>query len=295
MKWAPEDYARNSAAQLGWARELISRLALGGSEAVLDVGCGDGKITAEFARSLPDGCVLGIDSSPEFVAYASSQYPPDRFPSLRFQVMDARDLRCDRQFDLIFSNAALHWVDDQRAFLRGASCHLRPGGKLAISCGGAGNAAAVLTQLEQMLASERWRPYFEGFRAPYHFLSPGEYRPWLRETGLAVSRCELLEKDMVHDDSGGLAGWIRTTWIPYTCRLPENMRDGFISELVSRYLKDNPPDTNGRTHVRMVRLEVEATKEGETPIGRPGVLSSAKSYTEIGRSEPVNQVDEPYQ
>src|SRR5437867_9759059 len=124
MKWNPHDYAKNSSAQLVWARELISRMAFVGSEAVLDVGCGDGKITAEFARSLPGGYVLGVDSSPEFIAYASLHYPETDFSTLKFERMDARSLKIDRRFDLIFSNATMHWVDDHRAFLRGAAQHL---------------------------------------------------------------------------------------------------------------------------------------------------------------------------
>src|SRR5215472_6392779 len=141
MKWNPDDYAKQSSAQFGWAQELISRLPTGGSEVILDVGCGDGKITAAFARARPDGYVLGVDSSAEFIAYASEHYPPAQFPSLHFQHMDARRLNCDRQFDLIFSNAALHWVDNHSAFLQGVSRHLCAGGKLVMSCGGAGNAS----------------------------------------------------------------------------------------------------------------------------------------------------------
>jgi len=260
MKWNPEDYAGQSSAQLGWAQELISRLALRGSEAILDVGCGDGKITAAFARASPNGYVLGVDSSAEFIAYASKHYPPAQFPSLRFQHMDARSLNCGLHFDLIFSNAALHWVDDQRAFLQGASGHLRGGGRVVTSCGGAGNAGAIITTLNELQISPRWRRYFEGFIFPYYFHSPAEYAPWLAEAGLVATRCELVEKDMVHEDPEGLAGWVRTTWMPYTLRLPEELRESFIDELLSRYLQKNPVDSSGRTHVRMVRLEVEATK-----------------------------------
>ena len=72
MNWNPHDYAKNSSAQLAWGRELISRITFVGSEAALDVGCGDGKITAEFARALPGGYVLGVDSSPEFIASQST-------------------------------------------------------------------------------------------------------------------------------------------------------------------------------------------------------------------------------
>ena len=261
MNWDPQDYARNSSAQLVWARELISRMSFAGSEAVLDVGCGDGKITAEFARALPRGYVLGVDSSPEFIAYAAQHYPKARFSSLQFEVMDARSLNTHHRFDLVFSNAALHWVDDHPAFLRGVAKHLSIGGRLVLSCGGAGNASGTIAALEQVTSSSAWLRYFDGFRFPYHFYSPKDYSVWLPEANLTAVRCELVEKDMIHDSPEGLAGWIRTTWWPYTQQLPEELRARFVSDFVSRYLDDNPMDESGRTHVHMIRLEVEAVKE----------------------------------
>src|SRR5687767_8216782 len=65
--WNPADYAANSAAQLAWARELITKLKLRGDERVLDVGCGDGKVTAEIAQALPRGEITGVDSSAEMI------------------------------------------------------------------------------------------------------------------------------------------------------------------------------------------------------------------------------------
>jgi len=62
MKWNPEDYAKSSDTQLKWAQELRQNLNLQGNESVLDVGCGDGKITADFATTLPKGRVTGVDS-----------------------------------------------------------------------------------------------------------------------------------------------------------------------------------------------------------------------------------------
>ena len=260
MNWNPHDYAKNSSAQLTWARELISRISFVGSEAALDVGCGDGKISAEFARALPGGYVLGVDSSPEFIAYASLQYPKAQFPSLRFERMDARSLNIDRQFDLIFSNATLHWVDDHQAFLRGAARHLYVGGRLIVSCGGAGNASGIITALEVLTSSSSWSRYFDGFDFPYYFHSPDDYSVWLAAVNMAAERCELVDKDMIHDGPEGLRGWIRTTWMPYTQLVPEKLRDPFIDDLVRLYLDTCPQDQSGHTHVHMVRLEVEAVK-----------------------------------
>ena len=258
MNWNPEDYARNSSAQLAWAKELIAKLRLEGHEALLDVGCGDGKITAEFAKAAPDGFVLGVDSSAAFVGYARAHYPPSSYPNLRFEQMDARRLAYPRQFDIIFSNATLHWVDDHRAFLFGCARHLKPQGRLIISCGGAGNAADIVAAMERLIQEPRWAGYFADFVFPYFFYSPSDYKRWLPEASFRPTRLELVEKDMVHPGREGLAGWIRTTWMPYTQRILEDLHEEFILECVNAYLSQHPLDASGRSHVRMMRLEVEA-------------------------------------
>jgi trans-aconitate methyltransferase len=266
MYWNPEDYAKNSSAQLSWARELVTNLKLEGHEAVLDVGCGDGKITAEFAGAVPRGFVLGVDSSLVFIEYARSHYPPLSFPNLRFEQMDARRLSCDRPFDIIFSNAVLHWVDDHPTFLAGCARLLNPNGRLFISCGGKGNAGDILSVLNHLIQEPRWSAYFSGFVFPYYFYSPEEYKPWLTRAGLQPTRVELVEKDMTQPGKDGLTGWIRTTWLPYTHRVPESLREEFIDEWVEAYLAEYPLDADDRSHIRMIRLEVEATRQ---PPGQP--------------------------
>src|SRR6266404_2134777 len=129
-KWNPEDYAKHSAAQLTWARELIAQLDLGGDELVLDIGCGDGKVTAELAGALPRGHVVGLDGSPEMIEFARAHYPHGQFPNLEFVGMDARQVRLERSFDIVFSNAALHWIEDHLAVLKGVSGVMRQGGRL---------------------------------------------------------------------------------------------------------------------------------------------------------------------
>ena len=73
-------------------------------------------------------------------------------------------------------------------------------------------------------------------------------------------RVQLIGKDMVHAGTQGLAGWIRTTWLPYTERVPAERRDAFVAEIIDRYLARRPLDADGNVHLEMVRLEVEAHK-----------------------------------
>ncbi len=127
--------------------------------------------------------------------------------------------------------------------------------------GGCGNAAEVFVVIEKLWQNVHWRKYFRGFIPPYHFCGPLEYEAWLFETGFHPVRVDLLPKDMQHHGAEGFKGWLRTTWFPYTDRLPVELRDVFISELVETYLTAHPVDTNGDIHVKMVRLEVEASRQ----------------------------------
>jgi trans-aconitate 2-methyltransferase len=259
-KWDALDYATSSSAQQQWARELIGKLQLKGDESLLDIGCGDGKVTAEIAASLPSGSVLGVDSSAEMIALAQSQYPADAFPNLRFQKEDARSLPFSDEFTVVFSNATLHWVLDHAPVLDEIHKSLRRGGKVLLQMGGRGNAADVVAVLDKLPQALEWRDYFEGFSFPYGFYGPDEYQEWLRKAGLQARRVELIPKDMIHQGQEGLAGWIRTTWLPYTQRVPEERREAFVAQLVDKYLERHPVDEQGLVHVRMVRLEVEALK-----------------------------------
>ena len=126
--------------------------------------------------------------------------------------------------------------------------------------GGKGNAQEVLSILNVLLKKEPWIKFFSGFTFPYGFYTPEEYTAWLLEAKLKPERAELLQKDMQLPGKAGLAGWIRTTWLPYTGRLPAELRDDFIAEIVDRYVKTHPLDDAGFVHVAMVRLEVEACK-----------------------------------
>jgi trans-aconitate methyltransferase len=161
---------------------------------------------------------------------------------------------------VVFSNAALHWVDDHEAFLRGAASVLRPGGRLIVSCGGKGNAHDVFLALRPEMRLKRWREFFRKMEAPYFFHSPEEYKKWLPRFGFETGAVKLAPKDATYPGRDGFTAWLRTTWLPYTQRVPESAREEFIECVVGRYVAKHPVDAKGLVHVRMVRLEIDATR-----------------------------------
>ncbi len=259
-KWNPDHYNRNSAAQEKWASELLAKLRLKGDEQILDIGCGDGKVTAEVARSVPRGKVVGLDSSIEMIDFARKNFPAEAIPQLRFQLGDARALDFHEEFDWVVSFASLHWVIDHRPVLAGIRRALRPGGRVMLQFGGKGNAAEVFQVMSEVIVRPRWAERFVGFESPWGFYNPEEYEPWLHQAGLLPKRLALIPKDMTQEGSQGLTDWLRSTWMPYWERVPADLRQEFFHEVVEGYLNRHPLDAEGIVHIAMVRLEVEATR-----------------------------------
>lgn len=134
--WNARDYAQHSSAQLQWDEELIPTLGLQGHESLLDLGCRDGRITALIAARLDRGSALGIDLSADMNQLANAQFPPATYANLSFLQMDVSRIELEQRFDIAFSNAALHWVADHRAVLRGVRACLHSESRVLFQMGG---------------------------------------------------------------------------------------------------------------------------------------------------------------
>ena len=250
--WDATDYRANSRAQLALAQDFLTRIAIPADARVLDVGCGDGKVTALIRAASVTGC----DRSPEMVALAAREHP-----ECTFVVADVRELPFDAEFEVAVSFTALHWVVDGHvealAAIRRA---LVPGGRFHAQFPGAGNMAALTAAADEVSGRPAWCEAFAGFRFPWLMPSLEVYRPLVEASGLEVVRLDLVPRDVVHEGHAGLAGWVRTTWMPYTDRLPEDRRAAWIDEVVSVYAEQMPPDAAGRLHVPSFRIELEARR-----------------------------------
>jgi trans-aconitate methyltransferase len=256
-EWHAEDYHRESGLQQAMAQEQLGRLTLDGGERILDVGCGDGTVTAEIAARVPRGSVLGVDPSRDMIAFASTRFGPPAHPNLLFDVADACRLTYRDGFDLVVSFNALHWVLDQGAALASIRAALKSEGRALLRFVPNGPRESLEDVIEEVRQRARWAESFAGFRRPYVHFSPEEYRELAEQAGFRVVRMHVDDKAWDFKTRESFVAFARATFVDWTQRLPEGDWDAFIGEVLDRYqavAADSPRDANT---FKFYQMEVE--------------------------------------
>jgi SAM-dependent methyltransferase len=197
-RWSPADYARNAAFVPKLGDAVLQLLAPGPGEMILDVGCGDGLLTARIAAA--GASVIGLDSSAEMVEAARAR-GVDAF------VADAEAMDLERfgQFDAVFSNAALHWMLDPDAVATGIFAALKSGGRFVGEMGGEGNLATLRRALRDELTG---RGYEMPAQDPAWYASVEEFTRLYCVAGFSAIRAELIARPTPLP--GGIADWVKT-------------------------------------------------------------------------------------
>jgi len=155
-----QKHEKDSAHQQAWGERLVAELDLKGSERVLDLGCGDGRVTAQLAALVPDGEVVGIDASRGMLEVARGKTGPN----LSFRLLDIDDLDYEDASDVIFSNATLHWILDHPRFLLNMRRAFREDGVLRFNFGGEGNCVHLVRVVRETMALPAFCAQFASFR-----------------------------------------------------------------------------------------------------------------------------------
>jgi trans-aconitate methyltransferase len=198
---------------------LVELLAPKPGEHILDLGCGTGHLTAHIAAA--GALVLGIDASSAMIDEARNAYP-----ALRFEVADARALTFDRSFDAVFSNAALHWVKEAAAAVKGIARALKPGGRFVAEFGGHGNVRLILAAMQELVGPHAV--------SPWYFPGIGEYAGLLERHGMEVTFATLFDRPTPLEGADGLRQWVTMFGGSILNRVPVEQRDAFFEQLEDR-------------------------------------------------------------
>jgi len=243
-------YEQSSFHQKEWGTKLIAELDLRGDECVLDLGCGDGALTFRIAELVPDGRVLGIDASEGMIDAAL----PKTTANLSFRLMDIDELDFNEEFDLIFSNATLHWVGDHRKLLRNVRRVLRPGGRVRFDFAGDGNCLNFFSVVREAMVLDSFAEDFVDFEWPWYMPTVQAYTTLAEESDLGSIKVWGGNADRYFPDSDAMIRWIdQPSLVPFLTRLPEKKRAAFRDHVVARMIERSlqPDDTCFETFRRI--------------------------------------------
>jgi trans-aconitate 2-methyltransferase len=173
-EWDASSYDRMSDPQLAMARDVLDRLDLQGDERVLDAGCGTGRVTALVLDRVPRGTVIAVDGSEAMAAEARKRLGD----AVTVFASDLVELELDEPVDAILSTATFHWIPDHVRLFDRLHAALKPGGRLAAQCGGAGNIANVQAAIDAVD-----HPALRGWAGPWNYATPEETAQRLERAG----------------------------------------------------------------------------------------------------------------
>ena len=245
QRWSASDYAKNGRFVQEMAGQIFAMLDPKPGERILDLGCGDGALTAEIKGAGAD--VLGVDLSDELLAVA-------KMKGLRVRKLDGHALDFDSAFDAVFSNAALHWMRKPELVIAGVHRALRPHGRFVAELGGHGNVAAIATAMRAVSERRNGDP---ALLTPWFFPTAEEYTELLAEGGFEVKEIALVPRPTPLKT--GIEGWLRTFGRSFFDQFPEPERSEAVADAVE-LLRPSLCDSRGVWTADHVRLRVRAER-----------------------------------
>jgi trans-aconitate methyltransferase len=246
MIWKGEYYSKNSQPQEMWGLLLQRDIQLKEDATILDIGCGDGRLTAALCKKAPKGKVLGIDASEDCILWAKKKH---RDPRLEFKVQDALDLKYEGVFDFIISTSCLHWVPDHQRVLQLISRALKPRGRFTLLFSSIDNPFSSLKlAIAAVINSPRWKMYCKQMpEQPFSFTTE-EYLRWAAEAKLKSFSLKKVFSNESFQSVSHFVTWIQG-WITALKQVPESLRRHCIEDIVGTYLDHYPSlDKHGRIH-----------------------------------------------
>jgi trans-aconitate methyltransferase len=258
--WQGAAYHKNSEPQKMWFESFAGELPLKGHEDVLDIGCGDGKLTLEIAGKLKTGSILGIDISNSMIEFAKTSY---KQKNLSFAVGDARKFNLNKKFDLILSFTALHWVKEYEQIIQRAKEHLKPNGRIFFVFPTKFNYFPIGQSLNALYANKKWSPYFKNYDPGYYAHDMDPFMDSLIKNGFAVNEMFLKSKLNIFETAEKMFSWLKT-WFPQQSQVPAGLGDQFIREFIEEYAKHGTKNTKG-IHWEGFLLKVDASLKPAMP------------------------------
>jgi trans-aconitate 2-methyltransferase len=259
-------YFHNSETQRQWAWEILSKISWKGDEKVLDFASGDGKISAEIARLVSRGSVLGVDVSECMVHFAEINFPSYAFHNLKFAQSESitfSDFLGIQDCDIVTALTAFHLISNPIEVLKNLKTHLKPAGKLLLTIPTGKNEAlrkAADEVFPKYGMNTPWNSVLEPSISGTSMRTEEGASEVLEAAGYKIESIELISNDNPFTDIDDLIIWHIGT-ASATWQIPLTIAPAFFTDLVNRMVELNPDmiDSEGRVRFAMPRLHIIAS------------------------------------
>jgi trans-aconitate 2-methyltransferase len=257
FKFNGEKYKKASFHQKTWGKKLISELHLKGNEKILDLGCGDGILTASLAELVPTGFVIGVDSSKSMIDFSQKN---SQSINIRFDLLDINEINYKQEFDVVFSNATLHWIHDHKKLLSNVYRSLREHGILRFNFAADGNCSNLIRILRNLIAKERYAVYFHEFNWPWYMPKIKDYKSLIEKMPFKEKIVWEENADRYFPNEEEMVKWIeQPSIVPFLQQLPEKNKISFRDDVVEQMIKDTK-EKDGRFFETFRRINIYANK-----------------------------------
>lgn len=251
-------YSKNSSFQWNVAMKTISLVPFLGTERVLDVGCGDGKITAYIASKLTKGEVVGVDISDSMIDFANTHYPQTHYPNLSFVRQDGAAICYQNQFDYVVSFSALHWILDQAKVLKAIHHALVPGGVACLQTYGRFRPG-VTPLADRLIRTEKWAHFFPSYTPQRVFFTKDEYYNLLQETGFEQIQVVESIGETIFPNRQAVTDFIKPI-LNFILHLPKDIQAEFIDAVIDEMIAISGPSVDGSILIQDTKIRAIATK-----------------------------------
>ncbi len=249
-----EKYKKSSKHQKEWATEILSEFHFKGNEKILDLGSGDGTISYKLADMVPNGSVIGIDNSKGMI---DSSKKLER-GNLKFILLDINQINFNYEFDIIFSNATLHWIKDHDLLLRNVNNSLKKDGIIRFNFAGDGNCFNFIKVIKEVINLKEYKIYFTDFNWPWYMPDIDEYKKLLYNSKFSNFKVWEENKDRFFTDSEEMIKWIeQPSIVPFLERIDNKYKIKFKKIVIDKMIKLIEQD-DGRCFETFRRINVYA-------------------------------------
>ena len=263
--WDAETYDSVSDIHEEWARKIILSKVWNGTEIIMDAGCGSGRITKILSEIVPFGKVYAIDNDQNMIKKAKDNLTGVSFKNVRVIQSNLLDIdfgNINSMFNIIFSNAVLHWISDHHKIFQNFYDLLYPEGQLLIQCGGYGNLQKAISIFDDVRDSAEFNTYFYEWKDEWNFAKPLDTEKILKKIGYTDINAYLEDYPVAFKDENRYSVYLKTVVLgPYLKYLPsEKLQETFIGRIIKHIKKQQEEDQNQILTLDYKRLNIIASK-----------------------------------